>query len=741
MALSQLSAKFSWHTKILGLAALLLSFGILVGAGAGYFILAQDARLQSLINESQERGDLAMQVGDSIVEVDRALQIVIAASGKANTRAASIAAIAATSSLDEQVHNLKKAFGDSSEIDELAALLEKIRPTQMQAIKAARRDEDTAALEKMHAVLENTTRAKSLSNELSGFERDGLNRGLQIISEANRHVLVLIGAILLAAIVVGVGISLFAARLITKPLDRAVVLARRIGKGDLSSTIDVVGSDETSQLFEALCRMQTELKEQIEEERIAARENERIKSALDNVSANVMMVNSSGKIRYFNEMMTETLIDLPGIDPANLIDEMLIEVAPDSFTANILESLVTNQGSAEIEIANRIFECRANKVVAGDGDVLGTVIEWSELTFERAAEQEIDAIVTAARAGDLSKRIDIAEKVGSSLTLGTGVNELIDVVEGSLQDIASVMDTLSRGDLTHHIDADYDGTFGEVKEDVNNTLETLGRIVRQIRSASGLISSACGNIAASSGDVAHRTTHLAQELTEAAQQIDEMTKTVRENAAQAREADVLAANARTQAERGGEIVHEAVAAMGTINESSEQITNIIGVIDDIAFQTNLLALNAAVEAARAGEQGRGFAVVASEVRNLAQRSAAAAKEINSHISESMSNVRNGTQLVGDSGEALRKIVDASNQVSGIVNAIATAGEKQASRIEAVSANVMDMDASARASATLVEKSAEDSQDMKSKALDLEKLADYFTVDKPQADSAPRIAAA
>ena len=689
----------SWKARILGLSALLLSIGVFTAVGGGYIIQTQDDDLRRLFHESQARGQSAMQVGDAIVDVDRALQVVIAASGKIDTRKASIQAIGATSLLDEKVHEMSGALGSSPEMTELIELLQVIRPKQLAAIKAARKDLDEEALEHLREVLEDTTHAKGLSNTLVAAERDGLSNDIRVMTDNIHDTLVTFGCVLGAAVFIGIVISVFAARQITRPLRTAVALAQRIGTGDLSTTITVDGTDEISQLLDALGCMQSDLKKRIEQDSLAARVNGRIKSALDNVAANVMMVNPAHEIRYFNGMMTETLGELLNIEPQSLIGQLLGTMAPDQETNSILERLLEAQGNAQVTVGGRVFEVNSNSVVASDGEVQGTVLEWKERTSELNAEREIESIVAASRAGDLSKRIAVAGKEGFFLSLGEGVNELIDVVEGSLQDIASVMDALSKGDLTHHISADYKGTFGKVKEDVNGTVLNLQGIVGQIRSASGFMRDAGTGVAHSSQDVSQRTSAQARDLNAAATQIDEMTSTVRSHAAEAREADSLAAQARTQAESGGDIVREAVSAMSAIDNSSERIAAIIGVIDEIAFQTNMLALNAAVEAARAGEQGRGFAVVAAEVRNLAQRSSDAAKEISELIVDSVEKVKDGTRLVGNSGEALQEIVVTTKRVSEIVSAMAVAGENQALRIEEVSASVMEMDSSARTSST------------------------------------------
>ena len=210
-----------------------------------------------------------------------------------------------------------------------------------------------------------------------------------------------------------------------------------------------------------------------------------------------------------------------------------------------------------------------------------------------------------------------------------------------------------------------------------------------------------------------------------------MTSTVRQNADNAREANQLASAARDQAEKGGEVVQRAVEAMSEINASSKKIADIIGVIDEIAFQTNLLALNAAVEAARAGEQGKGFAVVAGEVRNLAQRSAGAAKEIKGLINDSVERVDDGSRLVGESGKTLEEIVNAVKKVSDIIAEIAAAGMEQSAGIEEVNKAVTQMDEMTQQNAALVEEATAASESMNEEAKSMNSLMDFFVLDEEE----------
>jgi methyl-accepting chemotaxis protein len=327
--------------------------------------------------------------------------------------------------------------------------------------------------------------------------------------------------------------------------------------------------------------------------------------------------------------------------------------------------------------------------------------------------------------GELSTRINSDNYEGFMKNLGNGINNLMNAIVTPLQESKRVMVSLSEGDLTQTMTGEFHGEFAELRDAVNESINNLFKMVNDIRTSSGSISSAASEISQGNTDLSQRTEEQASSLEETASSMEEMTSTVKQNADNARQANQLASAAREQAEKGGEVVSNAVTAMGEINASSKKISDIISVIDEIAFQTNLLALNAAVEAARAGEQGRGFAVVAGEVRNLAQRSAGAAKEIKSLINDSVEKVDEGSKLVDESGETLAEIVNAVKKVSDIIAEIAAAGQEQSSGIEQVNKAVMQMDEMTQQNAALVEEAASASESMEEQAKGMMRLMEFF----------------
>jgi methyl-accepting chemotaxis protein len=363
-----------------------------------------------------------------------------------------------------------------------------------------------------------------------------------------------------------------------------------------------------------------------------------------------------------------------------------------------------------------------------ENERVGTVIEWADRTQEIAIEEEIQEIVEASLAGDLSQRIELDDKSGFFEKLSRGVNEMVDVSERIINDTVKVLGAMSHGDLTKTIDSNYQGSFGQLKNDANSTIAKLTEVMGEINNNANSVLNGAHEIAQGNANLSQRTEEQASSLEETASSMEEMTSTVRMNADNAKQADQLASSARELAEKGGEVVSNAVDAMSEITASSKKIADIIGVIDEIAFQTNLLALNAAVEAARAGEQGRGFAVVASEVRNLAGRSATAAKEIKGLIGDSVTKVEEGSKLVDESGKTLEGIMSSVKKVSDIIAEIAAAGEEQSDGIEQVNKAINQMDEMTQQNATLVEQAAAASEAMGEQARNLNELVGFFTTD-------------
>ena len=309
--------------------------------------------------------------------------------------------------------------------------------------------------------------------------------------------------------------------------------------------------------------------------------------------------------------------------------------------------------------------------------------------------------------------------------------------EETLNDVVRVMRALATGDLTQCIDADYQGTFLTLKDSANTTVSKLTQIVGSIRETALQVNNGAREIAGGNTNLSQRTEEQAASLEETSAAMDQMLKTIQATASNATQADTLAQGARTSAATGGNVARDAVEAMTAISESSRTVADIVGVIDEIAFQTNLLALNAAVEAARAGDQGRGFAVVAQEVRNLAGRSAVAAKEIKELIADSVEKVKDGSLLANKSAESLDQIVTEIQKVTNIVAEISTASDDQAASLGEVNNAIKQIEEKTQENAALVEETAAASASLSDQAGNLEDMLQFFngeTLGEPSRES-------
>ncbi len=474
-----------------------------------------------------------------------------------------------------------------------------------------------------------------------------------------------------------------------------------------------------------------------------------IKDALDNVTSNVMLADANRNIVFMNKSILAMLSHaendirkaLPHFNVAKLQGASIDQFHKNPAHQSHMLASFTNTHKTQIVVAGRTFALIANPIINEKGERLGSVVEWNDRTIEVAVEKEVAGIVDAAVLGDFSKRIEMQGKEGFFKQLGEGINKLMQTSEIGLNEVVRVLGALSRGDLTEKITNEYFGTFGQLKDDSNTTVEKLKEIIGQIKDATDTINTAAKEIAAGNSDLSQRTEEQASSLEETASSMEELTSTVKQNAENAKQANQLAIGASDVAGKGGAVVGQVVTTMDSINESSRKIVDIISVIDGIAFQTNILALNAAVEAARAGEQGRGFAVVAGEVRNLAQRSAAAAKEIKTLIGDSVEKVEGGSKLVAQAGQTMEEIVTSIRRVTDIMSEITAASIEQSSGIEQVNLAITQMDEVTQQNAALVEEAAAAAESLEEQAQNLAASVATFKVDDNISTAVVRRAAA
>jgi methyl-accepting chemotaxis protein len=540
-------------------------------------------------------------------------------------------------------------------------------------------------------------------------------------------------ALMLVAFVVVVMLSWWMSRELGERLSRAASALKAIAGGDLTVSVAADAQDEIGAILGEISTMRDRLRAQLESERSIASANLRVRQALDAASSAVMVAGPDGGIiftnrtaaRLFSDMEADLQAQWPGFQAGKIagvnIDQFPMQPGLQRAALRDIKGCHT----ALVALAGRRMRLGIFPVEDSDGSVSGYAIEWLDTTAETRTEQEVERVISAAIDGDLAQRVPLAGKLGFFAALSKQVNTLLDVNQRAFDDVGRVINGLAQGRLTEKITADYKGSYARIRDDVNQTVDKLVNVVEQIQMSSDIVNSSALQLSSGNDNLSERTTEQAASLEETAASIEELTSTVRHNADNASQANQLATATRSLAEKGGDVVTRAVAAMGAINTSSRQIADIISVIDDIAFQTNLLALNAAVEAARAGEQGRGFAVVAAEVRTLARRSAESAKEIKSLIQDSVAKVDNGSQLVDESGKTLEEIVGSVKRVTDLIAEITAASREQATGVDEINKAVSQMDQVTTQNAALVDEASAGTHSLAEQARALAQVVAFF----------------
>jgi methyl-accepting chemotaxis protein len=346
-------------------------------------------------------------------------------------------------------------------------------------------------------------------------------------------------------------------------------------------------------------------------------------------------------------------------------------------------------------------------------------------------------VVRAAADGDFSRQISTRFADAELNLLADGINDLVATVDRGLTETTSVLGALAEADLTQRMEGQYRGAFATLKSDINKVANRLTEIVSQLRQASGSLHAATSEILAGSNDLSKRTAAQSTTIEQTSGTIKDVAQAVVQNAERATSASQLAASLVKTAELSGEVMAKATESMDNITASSNQISTIIGLIDDIAFQTNLLALNASVEAARAGESGKGFAVVAVEVRRLAQSAAQASADVKNLIERSAQHVQSGSRLVGDVGQKIEAIFASARSSSGLMDSIAAESRNQATSISEVTRAMRTLEEMTQHNAALVEETNQAISTTEMQVSDLDRLVDLFTIDaSDERDSRP-----
>ncbi|MBH1674094.1 methyl-accepting chemotaxis protein [Stenotrophomonas muris] len=494
---------------------------------------------------------------------------------------------------------------------------------------------------------------------------------------------------------------------IAVPLKQATAVAEGIAGGKLDSHIGPQPHDETGRLLVAMAGMQQQLHAVITGQREMARRHD------------------GGELSYRIDASA-----FPG-EYGLMVQETNALVGGHVQTLHDVLDVVQQYAVGDLS--------RDIARYPGEKAAMTTTVDTVKANLGRI-NAEIKQLASAAAAGDFSLRGDAQRFDHDFRLMLENLNAMMAVSDDNLGKLSQLLSAIAEGDLTARMHGDYQGVFARMRDDANTTVAQLTQIVGQIQATASSITLAAGEIASGNSDLSRRTEQQAANLEETAASMEELTSTVRQNAEHARQANQLAIGAHGVASQGGEVVGQVVTTMSAIEASSKKIAEIISVIDGIAFQTNILALNAAVEAARAGEQGRGFAVVASEVRTLAQRSAAAAKEIKGLIDDSVGKVNDGSALVHKAGATMGEIVASVQRVTDIMAEISAASQEQSAGIEQVNQTVVQMDETTQQNAALVEEATAAARAMEDQAGQLADAVAIFRLDNQVSAAVKAVAA-
>jgi methyl-accepting chemotaxis protein len=561
---------------------------------------------------------------------------------------------------------------------------------------------------------------------VSGFEPWGWVLGTGLYVDDVKEIVTkgalstgLFGGLLLS---LSIFMALFLARRIVKPLHETIHSMNQIMDERLSITLPSVKShDEVSQLIDATHKLYQH-----------TQENLRSKTSLSSMTSCVMMLDTANNISQMNPAMInlfehyDEILKTIGIH-TNALQGTSLDLFSQFSTIPLKD--IQNTLKGKIQCKGLHFDIQVSPVFNKHRDRLGSIIEWIDRTQEISTQQEIEKLLDEASQGRLDYRISLENKEGFTKNLSLHMNQLLDTLTRVFDDMGGMFNHLSQGDLTTRIYNKYSGSFHELAKNANETAVKLESLVGDMIHSSHAIQSIAQEVASSTQDLSARTEQAASNLEETAASMEEISSSVKENASHTDEASRFSSSSLTLAQKGGQVVNEAMNAMDEIKNSAAEITSIMTLIDDIAFQTNLLALNAAVEAARAGESGKGFAVVAGEVRSLAQRSSEASKQIKNLITTSQNHVTHGAALVHQTGQHLGDIVISIKGLSQRISGVANATKEQSIGLEQINTVVSHMDEMTQQNAALVQKNYSYTEQLQKQATHLQGLTGQFRINK------------
>ena len=495
---------------------------------------------------------------------------------------------------------------------------------------------------------------------------------------------------------------------------KVVEVVTAYAEGHLDVSMDRLPGQK-ARISDAMDKVQASLRKAAD----AAIANQRVVQALDNVSYPVRIATLDGTLVYINQALKYVLqrdraafsVQIPGFDPDKIEGGSVGVFYQDPQAAlqrlRNLSSTVTSM----LELGGRTYRITTSPVVSSQGERMGSVGQWEDITAQNQAEAEVKVLIEAAAQGDFSRRLDPIGKTGFYANLTEGMNQLMDTSEQGLNDIAQLLQSFAEGDLAQRIEHDYQGLFGKVKDSANSTAENLTRVLGEVRSAADALTDAASQVSATAQTLSLAANEQASSVGQVSGRIEHMSASISQNSDNAKVTDGMAAKTSKEAVDGGAAVGSTVSAM-------KQIASKIGIVDDIAYQTNLLALNAAIEAARAGEHGKGFAVVAAEVRKLAERSQAAAKEIGELAGNSVSTAESA-------GKLLDAIVPSIQKTSELVQEIAAASAEQSESVVQIGGAMGQLSKATQQNASASEQLAATSEELSGQAEQLQQSIAFF----------------
>lgn len=582
---------------------------------------------------------------------------------------------------------------------------------------------------------------------------------------------IFMGMVALAAIVLGAVLSFFIARGVSKPVIRLQKAAEQIAEGNLNFELEVIkGKNEIGRLsaaFEKMLdmhRVKAEAAEMIAEGNLnveveVTSEHDILGKSMARMAANIKkaMDDAHEKVAHLNNIPTPVMfIDreftLRFINPAgaNVLDKTPEECigrkcydlfkTPHCGTSECQcalamenDSVCTGETVFDPHGFNMPIQYTGAPVRNTQGAVVGALEYVVDVTIQKRVISGIQDLIQKAMDGDLSARVDV-DAEGDLAEIAHGINKVLDEITKPMHETVQVLQEVAEGNLTITITSDYKGDYALMKEALNITLASMNNLLEQVTEAANQVAYGSRQVSDSSQSLSQGSTEQASSLEEIIASMMEVAAQTKHNAESSTQANQLALLGRGNAENGNEQMEEMLAAMAEIKNSSNNISKIIKVIDEIAFQTNLLALNAAVEAARAGRHGKGFAVVAEEVRNLAARSAKAAKETTELIENSIQKVENGAMIANNTAKALDEIVDGITKVTDLINEIASASSEQAQGINQINEGFSQVDKVIQQNAANAEESASAAEELSSQAAQLKEMLSQFKLNSTRQKS-------